>query len=102
MLGLGTLRRVARELRLDVAAVHERDPAARGVNSVEILLHWPGVQNLYDDWANVTYYSLFFLLGFALCNTVLVGGTALVTSDGRIAVGAVPAQVLTEAMGNAK
>src|SRR4051812_12765762 len=44
MLGLGTLRRVARELRLDVAAVHERDPAARGVNSLEVLLHWPGVQ----------------------------------------------------------
>jgi serine O-acetyltransferase len=44
MLGLGTLRRVARELRLDVAAVHERDPAARGVSSVEVLLHWPGVQ----------------------------------------------------------
>ncbi len=29
-------------------------------------LRWPGVQNLYDDWANVTYYSLFFLLGFVL------------------------------------
>lgn len=44
MLGLGTLRRVARELRLDVAAAHDRDPAARGVSSVEILLAWPGVQ----------------------------------------------------------
>jgi serine O-acetyltransferase len=44
MLGLGTLRRVARELRLDVQAVHERDPAARGVSSLEVLLHWPGVQ----------------------------------------------------------
>ena len=29
-------------------------------------LRWPGVQNLYDDWANVTYYSLFFLLGFVI------------------------------------
>jgi glucan biosynthesis protein C len=27
---------------------------------------WPGVQNLYDDWANFTYYSLFFILGFVL------------------------------------
>jgi glucan biosynthesis protein C len=27
---------------------------------------WPGVQNLYDDWANLTYYSLFFILGFVL------------------------------------
>src|SRR5262245_56042576 len=44
MLGLGTLRRVARELRLDVAAAHARDPAASGVSSVEILLAWPGVQ----------------------------------------------------------
>ena len=27
---------------------------------------WPGVQNLYDDWANVGYYSTFFLAGFLL------------------------------------
>src|SRR5919109_2782847 len=46
MLGLGTLRRVAGELRRDVAAAHERDPAARGVSSVEILAAWPGVQAL--------------------------------------------------------
>jgi serine O-acetyltransferase len=44
MLGLGTLRRVAHELRLDIAAAHERDPAARGVSSLEVLLEWPGVQ----------------------------------------------------------
>jgi serine O-acetyltransferase len=44
MFGLGTLRRVAHELRLDIAAAHERDPAARGVSSLEILLEWPGVQ----------------------------------------------------------
>jgi serine O-acetyltransferase len=44
MLGLGTLRRVTRELRLDIAAAHERDPAARGVSSMEILIAWPGVQ----------------------------------------------------------
>ena len=46
MLGLGTLRRVARELRCDVAATHQRDPAARGVTSLEILLAWPGVHAL--------------------------------------------------------
>src|SRR5215213_4352891 len=39
MLGLGTLRRV-------VAAAHDRDPAARGVSSLEILAAWPGVQAL--------------------------------------------------------
>ena len=27
---------------------------------------WPGIQNLYDDWANVAYYSTFFLAGFLL------------------------------------
>ena len=46
MLGFGTLRRVAGELRHDVAAAHERDPAARGVSSLEILAAWPGVQAL--------------------------------------------------------
>jgi serine O-acetyltransferase len=46
MVGLGTLRRVARELRRDVAAAHERDPAARGVSSLEVLAAWPGVHAL--------------------------------------------------------
>ena len=27
---------------------------------------WPGYQNLVDDWANFSYYSLFLLYGFAL------------------------------------
>jgi glucan biosynthesis protein C len=27
---------------------------------------WPGIQNLYDDWANVAYYSTFLLAGFLL------------------------------------
>jgi serine O-acetyltransferase len=44
MLGIGILRRVTRELRLDIAAAHERDPAARGVSSAEVLIAWPGVQ----------------------------------------------------------
>ena len=44
MLGLGTLARVMGEVRRDVAAAHARDPAARGVSSVEILTSWPGVQ----------------------------------------------------------
>ncbi len=46
VLGLGTLRRVAGELRCDVRAAHERDPAARGVSSLEILVAWPGVHAL--------------------------------------------------------
>jgi serine O-acetyltransferase len=44
MLGLGVLLRVVGEVRRDVAAAHERDPAARGVSSAEILTSWPGVQ----------------------------------------------------------
>ena len=46
MLGIPTLRRVAGELRRDVAAAHDRDPAARGVSSLEVLAAWPGVQAL--------------------------------------------------------
>src|SRR5215212_11010478 len=46
MLGLGTLRRVAGEVRRDLAAAHDRDPAAKGVSPVEILAAWPGVHAL--------------------------------------------------------
>ncbi len=44
MLGLGTLRRVVGEVRADVAAARDRDPAARGADTVEILTGWAGVQ----------------------------------------------------------
>jgi serine O-acetyltransferase len=46
MLGFGTLRRVAGEIRRDVRAVRERDPAATGVSRTEILTLWPGVHAL--------------------------------------------------------
>ena len=46
MLGLDTLTRVARELREDLAAAQERDPAARNVGRAEILLTYGGVQAL--------------------------------------------------------
>jgi serine O-acetyltransferase len=46
MLGLGTLRRVTREIGCDVAAARDRDPAARGVGTAEILTSWAGVQAL--------------------------------------------------------
>jgi serine O-acetyltransferase len=46
MLGLGTLGGVAREIGRDVAAARDRDPAARGVGTLEILATWPGVQAL--------------------------------------------------------
>jgi serine O-acetyltransferase len=46
MLGLGTFRRVVREIGCDVASARDRDPAARGVGTVEILSSWAGVQAL--------------------------------------------------------
>ena len=46
MVGLRTLRRVAGELRRDVAAARDRDPAAKGVSTLEILAAWPGVHAL--------------------------------------------------------
>ncbi len=46
MLGVGTLTRVAKELRCDVKAARDRDPAARGVGQAEILATWPGIHAL--------------------------------------------------------
>ena len=46
MFGLATLARVMGELRRDVTAARERDPAARGVGPGEILAAWPGVHAL--------------------------------------------------------
>ena len=44
MLGLSTVTRVIREVRDDVGAARDRDPAARTAGSVEILATWSGVQ----------------------------------------------------------
>ena len=46
MLGLGTFKRVVKEIGSDVTAARDRDPAARGVGSLEILTGWAGVQAL--------------------------------------------------------
>ena len=46
MPGLRSLARVARELRRDVHAARDRDPAARGVGPAEILATWPGIHAL--------------------------------------------------------
>src|SRR3954447_4308113 len=46
MFGIGTLTRVARELRQDLTAAQDRDPAARGIGRTEILLTYGGVQAL--------------------------------------------------------
>jgi serine O-acetyltransferase len=46
MPGQHLLARTASEIRRDVNAARTRDPAARGVSTLEILATWPGVQAL--------------------------------------------------------
>ena len=46
MPGPSSLRRVAGEIRRDVSAAQERDPAAAGVPARGILAAWPGVHAL--------------------------------------------------------
>jgi len=55
------------------ASFELRRPAAIYLGIVPLALvqitlreRWPGYQNLVDDWANFSYYSLFLLYGFAL------------------------------------
>ncbi len=46
MAGFGRLAGVAKEVRRDVLAARDRDPAARGVSPAEILATWPGIHAL--------------------------------------------------------
>ena len=46
MVGFSAFARVAKEVRRDVIAARDRDPAARGVPPVEILATWPGIHAL--------------------------------------------------------
>jgi len=46
MADVGAFARVAKEVRRDVRAARDRDPAARGVSRVEILATWPGIHAL--------------------------------------------------------
>ena len=46
MPGYRLARRVISEIRRDIAAARNRDPAARGVGTFEILATWPGVHAL--------------------------------------------------------
>ena len=46
MRGLRAIARVAREIREDVAAARDRDPAARGIGTFEIVATYPGVHAL--------------------------------------------------------
>ncbi len=46
MSGLSVFAQVAKELRRDIAAARDRDPAARDVGQAEILATWPGIHAL--------------------------------------------------------
>ncbi|GAP98216.1 acyltransferase family protein [Leptolyngbya sp. NIES-2104] len=35
--------------------------------------HWIGFQNLYDDWANVCLYLLYFIYGYLICSDARFG-----------------------------
>jgi serine O-acetyltransferase len=69
MLGFGTFARVARELREDLTAAQERDPAARNVGRGEILLTYGGVQALLAHRiSHAMYHAGVPLLPRALAN----------------------------------
>ena len=46
LLTMNRWKRLVREVRADVKAARERDPAAQGVSTFEILTSWAGVQAL--------------------------------------------------------
>jgi serine O-acetyltransferase len=75
MLGFGTLARVARELREDLTAAQERDPAARTVGRGEILLTYGGVQALLSHRVAHALHEA----GVPLVPRVLANTTRVVT-----------------------
>lgn len=75
MFGLGTAARVLREVRRDVAAAHDRDPAARGVTSAEILILWPGVHALLSHRLAHALHET----GVPLAPRLLAAGTRAIT-----------------------
>jgi serine O-acetyltransferase len=75
MLGLGTLQRVVREIGSDVASARDRDPAARGVGTGEILSSWAGVQALL---AHRVAHALFDV-GVPLAPRAIAFGSRAVT-----------------------
>ena len=69
MLYLPLLARLARS-EADVETIRPRVLYAAIVPFAIVQLalrwRWPGLQNLYDDWANFLWYSLFFVVGFVV------------------------------------
>jgi serine O-acetyltransferase len=75
MLGLGLISRAAAEIRRDVAAARSRDPAARGVGSLEVLATWPGVHALLAHRAAHALHGA----GVPLVPRVIAGAARSVT-----------------------
>jgi serine O-acetyltransferase len=75
MLGLGAFARIARELREDLTAAQERDPAARNVGRGEILLTYGGVQALLAHRISHAMYEA----GVPLLPRALANATRVLT-----------------------
>jgi serine O-acetyltransferase len=75
MFGLGTLARVTREVRDDLTAAQERDPAARSVGRTEILLTYGGVQAVLAHRVAHALHEV----GVPLVPRALANGTRAVT-----------------------
>ena len=75
MLGLGTFARVAREVREDLTAAQERDPAARSVGRAEMLITYGGVQALLSHRISHALHAA----GVPLAPRVLANATKMVT-----------------------
>jgi serine O-acetyltransferase len=75
VIGLGTFTRVARELREDLTAAQERDPAARSVGRVEMLLTYGGVQALLSHRISHALYES----GVPLAPRMLANATKILT-----------------------
>ena len=57
MARFGAFARVAGEVRRDVLAARERDPAARGVQPAEIVATWPGIHALLAHRVAHAFYA---------------------------------------------
>jgi len=55
---------------------------------------WPGLQNLYDDWANFAYFSTFLFAGFALASVPSLEAAAVREWRRMLSLGTAAALVL--------
>ena len=75
MPGFGTFAGVIREVRADVKAARDRDPAARDAGSIEILAGWGGVQAiLVHRFAHALHHA-----GVPILPTVLAYASRVIT-----------------------